>query len=115
MRMNRKVLALLIVLIIMVFALPVGALAEECGCGLVEVQGAEKHKIVSDLLKNDAFKAEKKAITEQGFKWTGVSKAEVVRTPDGDIFVAIPVTSPTGENYGLVYVYGQFHLVPESI
>ncbi|GGD88681.1 hypothetical protein GCM10010911_54080 [Paenibacillus nasutitermitis] len=36
---------------------------DDCGCG--QVVGAEKNKIVADLLKSDAFKAKKQELLKQ--------------------------------------------------
>ena len=49
-----------------------------CGCVTKEIFGAEKNKIVSNLLKSDEFKNAKKELKEEGYKWKGVSDIEVV-------------------------------------
>lgn len=115
MRLNRRRLIMLFVLMMMVI-LPVGALADDCGCGVVQLEGAEKNKIVAEVLKNDDFKQLKKSSMAEGYVWNGVSEAQVVRTPGGDILIAIPVTSPAGESYAIVHALGVegFYLIPAS-
>src|SRR4051812_40487285 len=81
----KKVLSLLFTSLL-VFLMFVGpgnvALAHEgdsgCGCVVEEITGAEKNKIVSNLLKSDEFKDARKGLKKIGFKWNGVSEVEVV-------------------------------------
>ncbi|MEH7114837.1 hypothetical protein V7124_21125 [Neobacillus niacini] len=81
----KKVLTLLFTSLL-VFLMFVGpgnvALAHEgdsgCGCVVEEISGAEKNKIVSNLLKSDEFKIERKGFKEVGFKWNGVNAVEVI-------------------------------------
>lgn len=85
--------------------------SDDCGCG--HVAGAEKNKIVADLLKSDAFKAKKQELLEQGYMWNGVNGAEVDRNPNGEILIAIPLLNEHREEVFLIYVYGQFYVMPK--
>ncbi|WP_342431376.1 hypothetical protein [Neobacillus sp. FSL H8-0543] len=95
----KKILSLLCgsLIVLLMFAAPGNvALAHEgdggCGCETEEITGAEKNKIVSDLLKSDELKNAKKGLMEVGFKWNGVGNVEVVYNITWDIMmVGIPV------------------------
>lgn len=100
----KKVLILLCTSLI-VFLMFVGpgnvAMAHEgdggCGCVTKEIFGAEKNKIVSNLLKSDEFKNAKKELKEEGYKWKGVSDIEVVYNITYDIMmVGLPVNKKDG-------------------
>jgi hypothetical protein len=84
-----------------------------CGCG--QVVGAEKNKIVADLLKSDAFKTKKHELLEQGYKWNGVSGAEVDKNANGEILIAIPLLNENRQEVFLIYVYGQFYIMVKPI
>jgi hypothetical protein len=95
----KKILSLLCgsLIFLLMFAAPGNvALAHEgdgCGCVTEEITGAEKNKIVADLLKSDQLKNARKGLMEVGFKWNGVGNVEVVYNVTWDIMmVGIPVS-----------------------
>ncbi|MFK7691227.1 hypothetical protein [Paenibacillus sp. HJGM_3] len=108
--------ALLMVFVVGMMAMvlvlsPIGRVSanDDCGCG--QVVGAEKNKIVADLLKSDAFKAKKQELLKQGYKWNGVDGAEVDKNGNNEILIAIPLLNADREEVFLIYVYGQFYVV----
>lgn len=53
---------------------------EDCLCNSFTVlDGAEKNKIVAEFLASDEFKTLKLNNLESGYKWKGISKAEVTK------------------------------------
>ncbi|WHX98321.1 hypothetical protein [Neobacillus sp. DY30] len=53
---------------------------EDCFCdSFIILDGAEKNKIVAEFLASDEFKTLKLTNLESGYKWKGISKAEVTR------------------------------------
>jgi hypothetical protein len=106
------VLLLLTAIFAMSFAPAAAFAAEDCGCDITQVTGAEKNKIVSNMLKSDAFKAKKQELQQQGYQLQGVSGAEVERNNDKNaVLIAIPLLDPTGQTVYLIHVYGQFFVV----
>ncbi|MCM3585247.1 hypothetical protein M3182_05755 [Mesobacillus maritimus] len=67
--------------LLMMFVVPGNAvLAEEndCQCPGTVITGAERNKLVADLLKSDEFKAAKKQLMkEEGYTWAGAGAIEV--------------------------------------
>jgi hypothetical protein len=82
----------------------------DCGCEVEQLQGAEKNKIVSNLLKSDEFKNVKKKYMKNGFKWTGVSKVEVLKnhTVGGMIMVGVPFYLEDGSVTMAVFFNGVY-------
>lgn len=113
MRGNRVFLMVFVVgmMAMMLFLSPTSRVSasDDCGCG--QVVGAEKNKIVADLLKSDAFKAKKHELLKQGYKWNGVDGAEVDKNGNNEILIAIPLLNADREEVFLIYVYGQFFVV----
>ncbi|MEC1524955.1 hypothetical protein P9D43_23400 [Neobacillus niacini] len=53
---------------------------EDCLCNSFTVlDGAEKNKIVAEFLASDEFKTLKSNNLDSGYKWNGISKAEVTK------------------------------------
>lgn len=66
-------------LFLMFFAPSGFAQAEEteCECPGTVITGAERNKLVSNLLKSDEFKTVKKDLMKDGHKWQGAGAIEV--------------------------------------
>jgi hypothetical protein len=71
---------------------------EECTChDVTPIFGAEKNKIISDILKSDEFKNAKKVWKIEGYKFKGVDNVEVIRNNEsGIVMVGFPVTNRDG-------------------
>ncbi len=64
----------------------------DCGCITEEISGAEKNKIVANLLKSDEFKSARNGLMNIGFKWNGVIEIEVVYNISNELtMVGLPV------------------------
>ena len=69
----------------------------ECSCIVEPVYGAEKNKIVSNLLKSEEFKKVKKDNMMNGLKWNGVKEVEVIYNITHDIMmVGVPFINDDG-------------------
>ncbi|MFB3163360.1 hypothetical protein ABLO26_18585 [Neobacillus sp. 179-J 1A1 HS] len=88
----------LIVLLMFVAPGNVAFAEDECGCITEEITGAEKNKIVADLLKNVEFKYKKQELMNDGYRWNGVNEIEVIRniTYGGLIMVGVPFIAEDG-------------------
>ncbi|WP_407268020.1 hypothetical protein [Radiobacillus sp. PE A8.2] len=110
---KKKLLVLLSVLTFVFILAPTVSAAEvddDCGChdGVRDVTGAEKNKIVSNLLKSDEWKAMKKDVKALGYKWNGVSGIEVQEQYDQYLVVIPFLTNDRSEVHYLPYMNGQF-------
>jgi hypothetical protein len=100
----RKLISLLsgcAVILGLLFATPgnaVFAAEEDCEChNVTTIFGAEKNKIVSDILKSDEFKNAKKGWKNKGYSFNGVDDLEVVKhNIYGIVMVGFPVTNKDG-------------------
>jgi hypothetical protein len=82
-------------LVFSIFGQP--AMAGNCGCH-EDLQGAEKNKEVSNLLKSDDFKVKKQELLKSGYQWQGVNITEVIKSlDDGTIVVGVLFVTPTGQ------------------
>jgi len=82
---------------------------EGCGCETREITGAEKNKIVSDLLKSDELKNARKGLMEVGFKWNGVGAIEVIYNLTFEsMMVGIPVNYQDDTIWTAVFFDGVF-------
>ncbi|WP_045521705.1 hypothetical protein [Neobacillus niacini] len=89
-----------------------------CDCVTKEITGAEKNKIVSNLLKSDDLKNARKEIKEEGFKWNGIGNVEVIYNITHDIMmVGIPVKNADETIWTAVFFNGVYMGVapPETI
>jgi hypothetical protein len=88
----------LIVLLMFVAPGNVAFAEDECECITEEITGAEKNKIVADLLKNVEFKYKKQELMNDGYRWNGVKEIEVIRniTYGGLIMVGVPFIAEDG-------------------
>lgn len=92
-------------------------LNNDCGCDVTYILGAEKNKIVSDLIKNEPFKLVKMSLFQDGYTWNGVSGIEVVR-PNNDsdsIGITVPFTDENGIEQVAVFVNGAFVTVTDPM
>jgi hypothetical protein len=100
----RKLISLLsgcLVIFGLLFVTPgnaVFAAEEDCECHDVTfIFGAEKNKVVSDILKSNEFKNTKKDWKNNGYSFNGVDDVEVIKfNSDGSIMVGFPVTNKDG-------------------
>jgi hypothetical protein len=100
----RKLISLLsgcAVILGLLFVTPgnaVFAAEEDCEChNVTTIFGAEKNKIVSDILKSDEFKIAKKGWKNKGYSFNGVDDVEVVKHKIyGFVMVGFPVTNKDG-------------------
>ena len=94
----------------------------DCGCeehGIFHLYGAEKNKIVADLLSSDQFKAKKLELLNDGYKYNGVKDIDVVeyRTAPGQpIGITVPFIREDGILQVALFIEGNFVVVtdPES-
>lgn len=121
---KKSILSLLAVLGIFFLFSPGVSAHEEAGedphphMEVVSVTGAEKNKLIADLLKSEAFKNFKKELKESEYHWNGVSGIEIDRLIEGNIegnivtnedLIAIPVlTGDRKEKLYFLYAFGQF-------
>jgi hypothetical protein len=98
----------------------------DCGCDSFTVlEGSEKNKIVAKFLSSENFKTLKLNNLKKGYKWKGVSKAEVTKfvkdvhadpldpeTPviikAGSIGVAVPFFTSDGKLEVFFFLNGEF-------
>lgn len=82
---------------------------EDCGCGVTPILGAERNKIVANLLKNNEFKKVKKQAKEEDYKMHGVNDIDVVKFDfNGSIGVAVPFYSKEGPTEWYAFIDGVF-------
>jgi hypothetical protein len=90
----------------------------DCGCIVEPVYGAEKNKIVSNLLKSEEFKKVKKENIMTGLKWTGVKEIEVIYNVTHEIMmVGVPFINNDGTVLMEVFFNGVYmdpDLIPLS-
>jgi hypothetical protein len=100
----RKLISLLsgsLIILGLMFVSPgnaVFAAEQECECHDVTfIFGAEKNKVVSDILKSDEFKNAKRNWKNNGYSFNGVDDVEVIKfNSNGIIMVGFPVTNKDG-------------------
>jgi hypothetical protein len=128
----KKILSLLCgsLIVLLMFAAPgnpVQAEEEPCICGDIitqEILGAERNKIISNLLKSDEFKTIKKVQMQHGLKWNGVNNIVVenviINDKDGNfitsfIAIAAPFYDQDGTLNMAVFFNGEFQgIAPEG-
>ncbi|MCL6570115.1 MAG: hypothetical protein K6T88_00330 [Bacillus sp. (in: Bacteria)] len=112
----KKILSVLFgsLILLLMFAVPGSPVQaeenDECGCVTEEISGAEKNKMVSNLLKSDEFKNMKKEQMQSLYKWKGVSEIEVIRniTFGGVIIITIPISTIDGTEMVAGFIDGGF-------
>jgi hypothetical protein len=87
---------------------PVATVSDDCGChDLKPLQGAERNKIVANLISNDEFKDMKKALQKNGYNWGGANSIEVIKT-EGMILVGVPFSNNQGNVVMHVFINGVY-------
>ncbi|OLS36162.1 hypothetical protein [Bacillus sp. MRMR6] len=83
---------------------------ENCICHDVTfITGAEKNKIVANLLKTDALKDVRKEQKAEGIKWNGVNDVQVLKHNVYPVtIVGIPVTFEDGTALMATFINGEF-------
>jgi hypothetical protein len=112
----RKLISLLsgcVVILGVLFVTPgnaVFAADDDCEChNVLTIFGAEKNKIVSDILKSDEFKNSKKGWRNKGYSFNGVDDVEVVKhNISGSIMVGFPVTNKDGVREMAAFIDGVY-------
>jgi hypothetical protein len=79
----------------------------DCGCG-TPILGAEKNKIISEILKSEEFKNVKKEAMKEGFSWRGVEGTSVSDLGVYGIGVVFPFYDKNGTLYGYGFLNGHF-------
>lgn len=70
---------------------------DDCECNVTPILGAEKNKIVANLLSSQEFKNTKFSFTNAGFIWRGADNIEVIRDNDTNlVLVGVPFYGPDG-------------------
>lgn len=119
----KKVLSLLMasLVVFMMFGVSGGKVlaapkpvVEDCGCPFEKVSGAEKNKVVSDLLKSEVFKNAKKQATEAGLKWRGADQIYIMKIQEG-IPYAITVPFYTVDGDIVEYYFFNGELIGTSL
>jgi hypothetical protein len=82
---------------------------DDCGChALQPILGAERNKIVTNLLASNEFKI---VIVESvffGYKWTGAQDIQVVKPDQSTTMVGVPFVNPKGNLEIFVFINGTF-------
>ncbi len=102
--------AIVVLLMFVSPGVPVKAASEDCGCHDVTfIVGAEKNKMVSDLLKSDEFKSVKSGLMQKGYTFNGVSDIQVVKINKFNvIMIGIPFINSDGTLEMAAFMDGQF-------
>jgi hypothetical protein len=79
----------------------------DCGCG-TPILGAEKNKIIADILKSDEFKEKKMEAKNEGFLWRGVDGTSVSDLGAYGIGAVFPFYDHNGTLWGFGFLNGHF-------
>jgi hypothetical protein len=83
--------------------------SNECGCEITPVLGADRNKLVSDLISSQSFKNVKKEVKSEGLSWIGAHAIEVIQfNVSGEILVAVPFFNAAGNGFMYVFHNGTF-------
>ena len=84
--------------------------AAECGCDTSPVLGAEKNKIIANLISSQEFKDAKLSIRNEGFSWKGVNNIEVIvnHTYGDALMVGVPYYNQAGSVEMAVFINGKY-------
>jgi hypothetical protein len=82
--------------------------ADECGCDVSPVLGAEKNKIVAELISSQEFKNAKLSLRYDGISWKGAKNIEVIvnHTHDNALMVGVPYFTQEGSLVMAVFING---------
>ncbi|MEH6954763.1 hypothetical protein [Neobacillus drentensis] len=84
--------------------------ADDCGCDVSPVFGAEKNKIVAELISSQAFKDAKFSLMYDGISWKGAKNIEVIvnHTHDNALMVGVPYYTQEGSLMMAVFINGVY-------
>jgi hypothetical protein len=81
----------------------------DCGCDVSPILGSERNKMVSDLIKTDAFKTVKHDAMAKGYIWQGAGAVQVIKNnKNGVILIGAPFQYKDGSLSMFVFINGQF-------
>ncbi|MDN3016262.1 hypothetical protein PH210_08625 [Paenibacillus sp. BSR1-1] len=85
------------------------AKAAECGCAVTPILGAERNKLVADLINSEEFKNIKKELQKEELSWSGADTIEVIKfNISGEILIAVPFLDANGSGFMYVFYNGKF-------
>ena len=84
--------------------------ADDCGCDVSPVLGAEKNKIVAELISSQEFKDAKLSLRYDGISWKGAKNIEVIvnHTHDNALMVGVPYYTQEGSLMMAVFINGVY-------
>ena len=84
--------------------------AAECGCDVSPVLGAEKNKIVAELISSQEFKDAKLSLRYDGISWKGAKNIEVIvnHTYGDALMVGVPYYTQEGSLVMAVFINGVY-------
>jgi hypothetical protein len=123
----KKILTVLLssLIVLLMFAGPVSPakaaetenpeVQEPCFCDDVTVlTGAERNRIIANLIKTEAFKDVRKALKLEGLKWNGANEIQVMKHNQIPLsIVGVPFTSEDGTIMMAVFFNGIFQGVSD--
>lgn len=82
----------------------------DCGCDVSPVLGAEKNKIVAQLISSQEFKDAKFSLRYDGISWKGAKNIEVVvnHTYGDALMVGVPFFTQEGSLVMAVFINGVY-------
>jgi hypothetical protein len=89
---------------------PAVAQDEGCAChDVTPILGAERNKMVADLISSEVFKTVKKQYTAEGYKWLGAHDIEIIKfNVTGMILTGVPFVNSEGVMEIFVFIDGSF-------
>ncbi|MBM7655619.1 hypothetical protein [Neobacillus cucumis] len=83
---------------------------EDCAChDVTPILGAERNKIVADLISNNEFKTVKKDLMSKGYKWLGASEVQVYKHNQLPIMiVGLPFKDSKGTKWMATFLNGDY-------
>ncbi|MBT2655748.1 hypothetical protein J7E81_10960 [Bacillus sp. ISL-18] len=86
------------------------AKAADCGCDTSPVLGAEKNKIIANLISSQEFKDSKLLIRNERYNWKGVNNIEVIvnHTYGDALMIGVPYYNQNGSVEMAVFINGLY-------
>ena len=83
---------------------------DDCPCHQVTIiMGAERNKMVSEVISSESFKNVKAELRQDGFKWTNANDIEVLKfNLNGKILIGIPFVNNQGYKVMAGYLDGVY-------
>lgn len=83
---------------------------DDCPCHQVTIiMGAERNKMVADVISSESFKNVKAELGQDGFKWTNAKDIEVIKyNLNGKILIGIPFVNNQGYKVMAGYLDGKY-------